>query len=104
MTAPAQDAAADKALAAYLTSAQVAELLQVSEKSVYRWVKADPSMPALRLGGTVRFPRERLERWLREREQGRPPMRRRVHSIAESRTSTAGEASCAESCAEGGRK
>ena len=56
----------------YLTAADVAEMLQVSEKSVYRWAIADPSMPALRIGGTVRFHRERLTRWLREREQGRP--------------------------------
>jgi excisionase family DNA binding protein len=55
---------------AYLTALEVAELLRVSVKSVYRWVKDDPSLPALRLSGTVRFPRERLERWLRDREQG----------------------------------
>ncbi|MDO8475056.1 MAG: helix-turn-helix domain-containing protein [Candidatus Rokubacteria bacterium] len=60
----------------YLRADQVAELLQVSEKSVYRWMKADPTMPALKIGGTVRFPRERLERWLREREQGTPRLRR----------------------------
>ena len=64
----------------YLTAAQVGRLLQVSEKSIYRWAQADPSMPVLRIGGTVRFPRERLERWLREREQGRPRMRRPVSS------------------------
>lgn len=67
---PTPDGRAD-AGPAYLTAAQVGRLLQVSEKSVYRWVKADPTLPALRIGGTVRFPRERLERWLREREQGR---------------------------------
>jgi len=52
-------------------------MLQVSDKSVYRWLKDDPSMPALKIGGTVRFPRERLERWLRDREQGRPRPRLR---------------------------
>lgn len=61
---------------AYLTADQVGELLQVSEKTVYRWLKADPTMPALKIGGTVRFPRERLERWLRDREQGSPRLRR----------------------------
>ena len=55
----------------YLTPAQVAELLQVSAKSVFRWASEDPSMPTLRVGRTVRFPRERLERWLVAREQGR---------------------------------
>jgi excisionase family DNA binding protein len=65
----------------YLTAADVAEMLQVSEKSVYRWANAAPTMPALRIGGTVRFPRERLERWLRDREQGRPT-RRQVPAAA----------------------
>jgi hypothetical protein len=42
-------------------------------------------MPMLKLGGTVRFPRERLERWLRDREQG-PRMRRRVLSVAKAQS------------------
>lgn len=54
----------------YLTGEQVAALLQVSAKSVYRWAAADPSMPVLKLQGVVRFPRERLMRWLRDQEQG----------------------------------
>src|SRR5215467_11052732 len=76
MTAPAQESISSKQVAAYLTPKEVADMLRVSEKSIYRWAKDDPSMPMLRLGGTVRFPRERLERWLRDREQGRPLMRR----------------------------
>ncbi|MEO8048501.1 MAG: helix-turn-helix domain-containing protein [Nitrospirota bacterium] len=54
----------------YLTGEQVAELLQVSVKSVWRWVKTDPSLPCFKIGRTIRFPRERLMRWLRAREQG----------------------------------
>jgi hypothetical protein len=50
-------------------------MLQLSAKSIYRLAKDDPSMPMLKLAGTVRFPRERLERWLRDREQGRPHTR-----------------------------
>ena len=65
---------------AYLTAAQFGEMLQVSEKSIYRWVRQDPTMPALKIGGTVRFPRERLLVWLRSREQGRPRTRTRVLS------------------------
>ena len=65
--------------AAYLTPAQVGKMLQLSAKSIYRLAKDDPSMPMLKLGGkrggSVRFPRERLERWLRDREQGRPHTR-----------------------------
>ena len=49
----------------YLTPAEVAELLKVSPKTVSRWALADPSMPVTRLGRTVRFEVEALERWLR---------------------------------------
>jgi hypothetical protein len=46
--------------------------LQISIRSVYRMAATHADMPALRLDGALRFNRERLERWLREREQGRP--------------------------------
>ncbi len=68
--------------ALYLTVEQVSTIVQLSKKTIYRLVKADPTLPALVLGGSVRFPRERLLRWLRDREQGQPPSRRQVHSIA----------------------
>lgn len=80
-TAPAPDAEALKRLAAYLTAGQVGELLQLSAKSVYRIAKADPTMPMLKLAGTVRFPHARLLRWLQDREQGSPRLRR-VQSAA----------------------
>jgi excisionase family DNA binding protein len=56
----------------YLTAGQVSELLQVSVKTVYRIASNDASFPALRLahGGSVRFHRERLLRWLDAHEQG----------------------------------
>ena len=54
----------------YLTVAQVAALLQVSERTVYRWASEDPTLPVLRVGGTLRFPRARLLRWLEDHEQG----------------------------------
>src|SRR2546425_4163759 len=54
----------------YLTPQDVAALLKVSSKSVLRWAKSDPTMPALRIGGSVRFHRDRLERWLAVRTQG----------------------------------
>jgi excisionase family DNA binding protein len=54
----------------YLTIEQLAMLLQVSPKSVSRWASTDLSMPVLRIGRTVRFPKERVLRWLRAREQG----------------------------------
>ncbi len=54
----------------YLTPEQVHAMLQLSTKTIYRLASADPSMPVLRIGGSVRFPRERLLRWLQAREQG----------------------------------
>src|SRR5438128_2020732 len=97
MTEPA---ARQSSIPAYLTADQVGELLQLSAKTVYRLVKADPTMPALKIGGTVRFPRERLERWLRSREQG-PPMQRQVRLVTKSAGSAAAPAPCADLCAEG---
>jgi excisionase family DNA binding protein len=63
----------------YLTAEQLASLLQVSVKSVSRWASSDPSMPVLRIGRTVRFPRERLMRWLKAREQG-PGRSKQLHN------------------------
>ena len=67
--------------AVYLVPGQVAELLQLSVKSIYRLAKDNPDMPALKLGGTVRFPKERLLRWLQDREQGRPARPRMPHQV-----------------------
>ncbi len=53
---------------AYLTALQVAELVQVDEKTVLRWSLQDASMPVLRRGRVVRFPRERLLAWLERQE------------------------------------
>ena len=52
----------------YLTAAQVGNMLQISPKSVYRLAAKDPTFPQLRLMGSIRFPRERLARWLKSRE------------------------------------
>jgi excisionase family DNA binding protein len=57
--------------AKYLTARDVAEMLQVDESSVYRWAASDPSMPATRIGGVVRFDRVKLDAWLDQRTQGR---------------------------------
>ncbi len=54
--------------AVYLTALQVADLLQVDEKTVLRWSLQDASMPVLRRGRVVRFPRERLLAWLERQE------------------------------------
>lgn len=53
---------------AYFTPRQVAELLQVSEKTVSRWALENASIPVLRHGRVVRFHRERLLAWLAHQE------------------------------------
>ena len=55
-------------LACFLTPSQVAEMLQVSEKTVGRWALEDASMPVLRRGRVVRFERSHLLAWLARRE------------------------------------
>ena len=53
----------------YLTAEQVGELLQISPRTVQRWALEDASMPVLRLGRTVRFPRVELDRWIERSTQ-----------------------------------
>lgn len=65
----------------YLTASEVGDLLRLSPKSVFRLAASDPSMPTLRLNGkTIRWPRERLLVWLRQREQG-PGRPRRLAAV-----------------------
>src|SRR3989442_2542654 len=71
---------------AYFTPAQVAELLQVSVKSVSRWALEDASMPVLRRGRVVRFERERLLAWLARQE---PRAARRSTRTAQEATNDA---------------
>jgi excisionase family DNA binding protein len=54
----------------YLTPAEAASLLRVHPKTLMRWAREDPTFPVFKMGATVRYPRERLQRWLRDREQG----------------------------------
>ena len=70
---------------AYLTALQLADLLQVDEKTILRWSLQDATMPVLRRGRVVRFPRERLLAWLECQE---PRAARR--SAQAQRTSSAG--------------
>jgi excisionase family DNA binding protein len=52
----------------YLTPQQVADLLQIDEKTISRWSLQDPTMPVFRRGRVVRFQRERLMAWLERQE------------------------------------
>jgi hypothetical protein len=74
MTTPASEPTAP----ACLTS-EVAKLLRVSTKTVFCLAADDPFMPALGIARTLRFPAERLEKWLRDREQG-PARARRIQN------------------------
>ncbi|MDD3997141.1 MAG: helix-turn-helix domain-containing protein [Sphaerochaetaceae bacterium] len=51
----------------FLTVSDVAELLQVAEKTVrkYVWLR---TIPYLKIGGHVRFDQEKIESWIAERE------------------------------------
>jgi excisionase family DNA binding protein len=55
-------------LPAFLTARQVADMLQVDERTVLRWAQHDASMPATRVGRVVRFEREPLLRWLARKQ------------------------------------
>jgi len=60
----------------YFTASELAALVQVDDKTVYRWAQQEPSMPVLRIKGVVRFPRDRVLRWLAAHEQGQCRPRR----------------------------
>jgi hypothetical protein len=44
---------------------------------VSRWASSDPSMPAIRIAGTVRFRLDQVELWLAGKTQGAPRAQRR---------------------------
>jgi len=56
---------------AYLTAADVADLLQVSTKTVSRWALEDSTMPTTKIGRVVRFERAALMRWLQRHQPRR---------------------------------
>jgi excisionase family DNA binding protein len=56
--------------AGWMTAADVAAMLQVSEKTISRWVLTE-GMPALRIGRVTRFERAAVDRWLTRRQQAR---------------------------------
>jgi predicted DNA-binding transcriptional regulator AlpA len=56
----------------YWTAKEVGLLLQLSDKSIYRLAKSDPTFPMTIIGGARRFPRVAVLRWLDNRTQGRP--------------------------------
>lgn len=53
-----------------LTAEQVAELMNISERSVWRHLSAGKLLEPVRIGGCVRWNRERMIRWIQD---GCPP-------------------------------
>lgn len=91
-------------VAAYLTPAQLAAIVQVSTKTLTRLAQRDPSFPVLSIGGVVRYPRERVLMWFRQREQGRPQSQKPVLSGLKPQQMAAVNGSCAIPCAGQGRE
>ena len=61
----------DSVTSAYFTARQIAELLQVDEKTILKWSLTDSTMPVLRIGRVVRFPQAPLMLWLARRASPR---------------------------------
>jgi excisionase family DNA binding protein len=77
MTAPCEPIkTATTQLELYLTASQVAALVGCDAATVYRWASTHLDMPVLRIGGIVRFHRERLLDWLAAHEQASRAQRR----------------------------
>lgn len=70
-TVPRHDAGGRSSDLAYLTSEDIADLLQVSTKTVSRWALEDSTMPATKIGRVVRFERAALMRWLQRHQPRR---------------------------------
>jgi excisionase family DNA binding protein len=51
-----------------LTIREVAEFLKLTEKTIYRLVSED-KLPAFKVGGSWRFRRTGIEKWLKQQEQ-----------------------------------
>jgi len=59
----------------YLSMQGVAEFVSVPLETVRGWRKRGILPPACKLGKHVRWPRETIERWARERQERRPGRR-----------------------------
>ena len=51
-----------------LKGAEVATMLAISRAQAYKWM-ATGVLPVLRIGGSIRVPREALLRWIEHRTQ-----------------------------------
>ncbi|WP_338879014.1 helix-turn-helix domain-containing protein [Achromobacter veterisilvae] len=53
----------------FLTIKQVAELLKVTERTIYR-LAAAKQIPAFKVGGTWRFSRAEIKQWIQRQQEG----------------------------------
>lgn len=56
----------------YLTANEVAEMIRVSLPTLARWRGAEPLQgpPFVKIEGSIRYPREAVQKWLDERTLG----------------------------------
>jgi excisionase family DNA binding protein len=67
------------AVPVYLLAKEVAAMMRLSEKSIYRIVDADNTFPRIKIGGSLRFPKALLLKWLEQKahvSRRRPPAAR----------------------------
>lgn len=63
---------ADEQAEEYLTPEQLAELLQVSEKTLRRWRNEGTGPPFVRIGRIIRYRKRAALAWLRDQEHEQP--------------------------------
>ncbi len=51
----------------FYTAIELADLLKISAPTLARWRGAGQGPPFVQLEGTIRYPREGVDRWLAER-------------------------------------
>jgi predicted DNA-binding transcriptional regulator AlpA len=53
-----------------LTEREVADMLRLSRQTLSRWRSCDQGPPFVQIGGTIRYSRESLERWIQDNTAG----------------------------------
>ena len=82
MLAAPRESASAVTEATYLTAQQLADLLVVDPATVYRLAQREPTLPTLRIGGVVRFPKADVLEWLAAHTQGFAKPRRKAATVS----------------------
>ena len=53
----------------FLTRDELCALLKIGKQVLYKWERRNVGPPKVRIGGTVRYPRKFLDKFLQERVQ-----------------------------------